>query len=284
MPTIGIISDTHMPQRWAKLHDSIFDIFAGVDLIMHAGDVGKLWVLDELSKIAPVVAVHGNDETEEATAALPFLTTVSVGGQRIVMTHSHYPDRAVEMEKRKIDAWGPKLDYRAGFAKEHHAQIVITGHTHIPMAVEHDGVLIINPGALASGGFFSRQTVQSVVRLHLDGARTQVEFIDLNTGAVFEPPTDISIGFQENFWKYQANIAEQALLDQAAWVRAEIEPLGIEVVLNEILSPACHKVWTEGKAMLTIQDVAESVKEARDIPAGIMDKLREHPLFAEYLD
>lgn len=283
MPTIGLISDTHMPQRWAKLHDSIFDIFDGVDLVMHAGDVGQLWVLDQLSNIAPVIAVHGNDETKEATAALPFLTTVSVGGHRIVMTHSHYPDRATELEKRKIDVWGPKLDYRASFAKAHDAKIIVTGHTHIPMAVDHDGVLIINPGALASGSFFSRQAVQSVALLHLDGDEVQVEFVDVNTEEVFVPPTDIATGFQENFWKYQANIAEQALLDQAAWVRKEIEPLGIEVIVNEVLSPAGHKVWTEGKEMLTIQDVADAFKNARSIPPGTLEKLREHPLFAEYL-
>jgi hypothetical protein len=55
---LGLISDTHMPERWPELPGAIFDVFAGVDLILHAGDVGELWVLDRLSAIAPVLAVR----------------------------------------------------------------------------------------------------------------------------------------------------------------------------------------------------------------------------------
>ncbi|MCA9947118.1 MAG: metallophosphoesterase family protein, partial [Anaerolineales bacterium] len=62
LATIGLISDTHMPQRWAQLPPVLTQIFANVNMIFHAGDVGELWVLDELSQIAPVIAVHGNDE------------------------------------------------------------------------------------------------------------------------------------------------------------------------------------------------------------------------------
>ncbi|MCA9945325.1 MAG: metallophosphoesterase family protein, partial [Anaerolineales bacterium] len=57
--TIGLMSDTHMPQRWAALPPVLGHIFANVEMIFHAGDVGELWVLDELSQIAPVIAVHG---------------------------------------------------------------------------------------------------------------------------------------------------------------------------------------------------------------------------------
>ena len=71
-------------QTGEALPASLLDIFAGVDLILHAGDIGELWVLDELSHIAPVVAVHGNDETAEATeAATPGLrlTTMLIQSQ-----------------------------------------------------------------------------------------------------------------------------------------------------------------------------------------------------------
>ena len=67
MMRIGLISDTHMPERWPRLPSCIFSLFDGVDLILHAGDVGELWVLDELSLIAPVIAVHGNDDTEQVS-------------------------------------------------------------------------------------------------------------------------------------------------------------------------------------------------------------------------
>src|SRR5262245_35386614 len=130
---IGLISDTHMPFRWKALPPLIFEVFADVDLILHAGDIGELWVLDELSTLAPVIAVHGNDETIEATQALPYLQTIMVGGQRIVLTHGHYPDHAEEMEHRKDDNWFPKLARLADFGRQHRAQIVVSGHSHIPM-------------------------------------------------------------------------------------------------------------------------------------------------------
>ena len=52
---IGLISDTHMPERWPSLPPAIFELFKGVDLLLHAGGVGELWVLDQLSAIAPDV-------------------------------------------------------------------------------------------------------------------------------------------------------------------------------------------------------------------------------------
>ena len=144
---IGLISDTHMPARCAALPPMLFDVLRGVDLLLHAGDVGELWVLDALSAIAPVIAVHGNDETADAQRELPYQQVIAVGGQRILLTHAHYPDRAEEMESRKDDAWAPKLDRRAAMGRQAGARIVVFGHTHIPMAVEHDGVLLVNPGA-----------------------------------------------------------------------------------------------------------------------------------------
>jgi putative phosphoesterase len=97
---IGLVSDTHMPERCAQLPPTLFDVLDGVDLLLHAGDVGELWVLDRLSTIAPVIAVHGNDETEDAEQALPYSQVVTVTGQRILLWHSHCPDWQEEMPSR----------------------------------------------------------------------------------------------------------------------------------------------------------------------------------------
>src|SRR5438270_12851219 len=102
---LGVISDTHMPQRCAELPAALKDVFCDVNLILHAGDVGELWVLDQLGDIAPVIAVHGNDETPDAQRELPYQQVVMIGGQRIVLCHSHHPDYATEMALRKDDAW-----------------------------------------------------------------------------------------------------------------------------------------------------------------------------------
>src|SRR5690606_154429 len=97
---IGLLSDTHMPLRRRWLPPELPAIFADVDLLLHAGDVGPLSVLDELGRIAPVVAVHGNDESEEAQRQLPYQQVVSVGGVRILLWHSHFPDWDEEMAFR----------------------------------------------------------------------------------------------------------------------------------------------------------------------------------------
>lgn len=179
---IGLIADTHMPARWAALPASLPDVFAGVDLIFHAGDIGELWVLDELSRIAPVVAVHGNDETAEATAALPYRQTLGPLGRRLVLTHSHHQDPQREAAIRANQTWGPKDDYWASLGKDHGADIVVFGHTHIPMAVEHGGISLINPGAIPSASWFTRQTLQTVAVLTLDGPRgVSVSHFDVNS-------------------------------------------------------------------------------------------------------
>ena len=126
MIRIGLISDTHMPERWKALPECLFDLFAHVALILHSGDVGELWVLDQLSALAPVVAVHGNDETPEAQAALPYLQTLAISGHRLVLTHAHYPDPEMERASR-VNDWQPILSRRIDFAKEHEASICIFG-------------------------------------------------------------------------------------------------------------------------------------------------------------
>jgi hypothetical protein len=60
---IGLFSDIHMAQRCTALPPSVPAVLRDADVIVHAGDVGELWVMDRLSAIAPVIAVHGNDDT-----------------------------------------------------------------------------------------------------------------------------------------------------------------------------------------------------------------------------
>ncbi len=186
-----------MPQRLPALPPALFDVLAGVDLLLHAGDVGELWVLDELSRIAPVIAVHGNDDTADAQRELPYQQAVVGSGRRILLTHAHYPDRAEEMESRTDDKWEPKLTRRAAMAKRAGAAIVVFGHTHIPMAVAYDGVLCVNPGAIASGNFVSRQRVQTVAVLTLAPDTSPiVRHVDLTApNEPFVPQFDLAAGF-----------------------------------------------------------------------------------------
>lgn len=204
---IALISDTHMPQRCAALPAAVFDALQGVDLLLHAGDVGELWVLDRLSAIAPVIAVHGNDETAEAERELPYQQLVVAGGARMLLTHGHYPDRAAEMASREDDAWEPKLARRAAMGRRAGARVVVFGHTHVPMAVEYDDVLLVNPGALAAPNPALRQRMQSVAILSIrDDGAPFVTHVDLaHPDEAFAPCIDWQAGFRTAHARFTAS-------------------------------------------------------------------------------
>jgi putative phosphoesterase len=124
---LGIVSDTH-----GLLRPEVAPALKGVDKILHLGDVGKISVLDELAKIAPVTAVRGNVDREGACGKLPETEVVLVedsvhGGRYIYMLH---------------DLKALHLDPAAGkFAA------VLHGHTHVPNFYTKKGVLYFNPGS-----------------------------------------------------------------------------------------------------------------------------------------
>jgi len=164
---IGLLSDTHMPERLAALPAVLSDVLRGADLILHAGDVGEGCVLDDLSRIAPVIAVHGNDEPECMKRTLPLQQLVAVAGRRILLTHSHHTDPHEEMALRRVDGWSDKLAYRAGLGQAAGASVVVFGHTHIPLVCVSGGVLLVNPGALAAPNAWTRQRLQTIALLYV---------------------------------------------------------------------------------------------------------------------
>lgn len=282
MTRIGLISDTHMPHRWDKLPQIVFDRFADVDLILHAGDVGELWVLDQLGCCAPVIAVHGNDETAEATAALPYLQTIAVGGQRIVLTHAHYPDRKEELDSRKSDDWLPKLQRRADFAHQHQANIVVFGHTHIPMMTEFEGIWLINPGAIASANEVSRQRIQTIAIMTLDESPVpQVEWITLQ-GQPYIPQVNLNAGFIAALENVIEWIVEPKLRQSLLWLRSDVYPLAPDVIFDLIQNMARTR-WFTDAPNITVKDVVESIQAQPDLPLLVLDKLRESEIFGVYL-
>ena len=130
---LGLVSDTHMPERCAALPPALFEALRGVDLLLHAGDVGELRVLDGLSAVAPVIAVHGNDDTPDAQRELPYTQVVAAAGLRILLTHAHYPARAEQLASRRdgtpfavhVDLaapdrpYAPRINWDAGFRAAH---------------------------------------------------------------------------------------------------------------------------------------------------------------------
>lgn len=231
--TLGLISDTHYPDRCRRLPPATVDALAGVDLILHAGDVGAVSVLDELARIAPVVAVHGNDELEGAPDILPAQQVVFLAGQRILLYHGHHPDRAEELANRQNDDWGPKLARWASLARAVGASIMVYGHTHIPWMTEVNGVWVINPGAIAAGGHLVRQTLQTVARLTLDEhTPPAITYINLADLSLYSPAVDTAAGFAAAIT--QESIATADLLTHRDWLFQEVFPLAPGPVLDAV--------------------------------------------------
>jgi putative phosphoesterase len=121
---IGVVSDSHeaVPER-------VREVLAGVDHIIHAGDLEGLQVLVELELIAPVTAVRGNCDTRGPLARLPYMVNKVVGGARFIVAHkAEEAMRAFRAEQAPVAA-------------------VITGHTHKPRVATKNGVLFLNPGS-----------------------------------------------------------------------------------------------------------------------------------------
>lgn len=260
---IGLISDTHMPERWAELPSAVFLLFQDVDLLLHAGDVGELWVLDQLSAIAPIIAVHGNDETRDAQRELPYQQIVTVAGQRILLWHSHFPDRVDEMNDRLVD-WTlrQKLGRMVSRAQRAGAAFCIFGHWHIPLACEQDGVLVINPGAIASGNPFTRQLVQTVAILELP-ANGRPHLTHYNLAAPerpYVPPTNLDAGFAPNAPHFSDTILAPDLAhlpQQHLW---QIIHLDAAHLYPAVLR-AAHRCWSGERPYLSRADLSREIQQ-----------------------
>jgi len=146
---IGIVSDTH-----SYLDPRALPILHGVELILHAGDVGTQAILDTLATIAPVRAVSGNTDAGTPLArSLPARLSLELAGVRVFVTH--------------IGGTPAKL---VDALPEPRPQVYIFGHTHVALQEEHDDVLFLNPGAVGRPRFGGGVSV-ALLELH-DGKAT----------------------------------------------------------------------------------------------------------------
>ena len=148
---IGLISDTH-----GKLNSSVVDIFCGVDVIIHAGDIGKPTILQKLDEIAPVVAVRGNMDSGSWASDLPDFELFEISNRWIYVLHDlHHFD--LDPTVLGIDA-------------------VVSGHIHKTSIENENGVLFINPGSATLPRYHQAATVGL---LQLFPRFMQVQFVEL---------------------------------------------------------------------------------------------------------
>lgn len=149
---IGVISDTH-----GLLRPEAKKALQGVDLILHAGDIGKPQVLEELRTIAPVIAVRGNVDKGHWAEAIPERKTLEAGVISIYMLHN--------VKELNLDL--SVTSFKA----------VISGHSHKPSVQEIRGVLFINPGSAGPRRF---KLPVSVAHLQISGERVNVQLVELS--------------------------------------------------------------------------------------------------------
>jgi uncharacterized protein len=153
---IGIISDTH-----GLLRPEIFDRFAGVDHILHAGDIGPADLLVELQSIAPVTAVWGNTDGMEIRARVPEVARVELAGRRVVVAHGHR--FGAPTPAKLADAYGG-------------ADLVVFGHSHVAVVERVGATLAVNPGSAGPPRF---RTTPSLAIGEITAADIRVEVLQL---------------------------------------------------------------------------------------------------------
>ena len=148
---IGVISDTH-----GLVRPQAMEALAGVDMILHAGDIGNPAVLDTLRDIAPVVAVRGNNDKGEWAESIPDWEVVEIGDVSIYMLH----------DLKEIDINPAGL-----------FQVVVSGHSHKPGVEERRGVLYVNPGSAGPRRF---SLPISVAHLKIESSTINAKLTELS--------------------------------------------------------------------------------------------------------
>jgi len=149
---VGVISDTHgllRPEAIAALN--------GVDVIVHAGDIGGAAVLEALRQIAPVVAVRGNNDRDAWAASIPEIARTEVGGVRLFVIH--------DIKEIRVDPASESVD------------VVIHGHSHRPSVERRNRLLLVNPGSAGPRRF---TLPIAVARLRLGPAGLRAKIVELS--------------------------------------------------------------------------------------------------------
>jgi len=158
---IGVISDTHIPERANTIPEIVFEIFKEVDLILHAGDLVSLEVRDQLEKIAPTICVQGNMDRYTGLK-LPKRKKLDLEGIAVGLTHGEVYPRGDSQQLHYIGL-------------EMGVEVLITGHTHWAFIEELPDMLLLNPGSPT----VPRLSDPSVMIIELEDGKLDAEIIKI---------------------------------------------------------------------------------------------------------
>jgi len=147
LKVIGLISDTHVPAHAKKVPPQVYKVFEEVDLIIHAGDLTTIEVVEQLSEKAKVIAVHGNMDSKQVCLKFPSLASLNICGWKIGVVH----DAGVLFRKMRTRS----------LARKHGFNVLVYGHIHHAKFYWEKDILYINPGSptFPLPPFFTKPTV-----------------------------------------------------------------------------------------------------------------------------
>jgi len=172
---IGLLSDTHIPQAAEALPPEVTEAFQGVDLILHAGDIYLTSVLDDLERIAPVLAARGDDDWGSTLTdrRVQDRHTLELDGQILWLTHK-------SPESLRSLWWVDSLQQTQTPVKHNGLDIpdiVVYGHEHRTVVQRRDGILFINPGSPTFLGY--RRGLGTVAILEIGSLEAEVQIRQL---------------------------------------------------------------------------------------------------------
>jgi hypothetical protein len=180
MTVLGVIADTHIPDRKRHLNPSILPIFrdAGVEAILHAGDISVPDVLQQLEQVAPVHAVRGNRDWVRL-GYLPFGQLLSFNGISIALAHGHGHLQEYLVDKLHYALHGMQVKrYQDRLLQEYtQSTVIVYGHLHIPCNQWIDGQLLFNPGSACCPAKKFTPSV-GLLQIH-SGGQVQGEILEL---------------------------------------------------------------------------------------------------------
>jgi putative phosphoesterase len=157
---VGLISDTHIPKSALCIPKKVFEVFANVDFIIHAGDLVELAVIEELEQAAPVLAVHGNMDCVELINALPKLNSLKIFDWKIGVIHN------------ANSLYGPgKME---DITKDNDFKVLVYGHTHVSKIKWEEKTLYINPGSPTDPASFLNKPSVGILKITKEAITPQI--------------------------------------------------------------------------------------------------------------
>lgn len=188
---VGLISDTHIPEARAELWPQVFDVFAGVDVILHGGDIHDLVVLDQLAEVAPLFSARGNGEDGSAgrpiagdDPRLRYSWLLDLAGVRVGLTHD------VPMPELPPNYTVERWKQRRFGARE--MDVLVYGDSHVERIDIVDGTLCVNPGSPTYPHNLNTQ-LGTLGFLDIDGADVRASLWQLTDDGMTGPFTELAV-------------------------------------------------------------------------------------------